>query len=133
MRRAARVACRGAAEALKGEQAAGIETGLDALEFQKLRAISPLPINRTKDSATSATTTTFRRKPALPRPVVRPLPRNTMAISGREARNAGTMPNRAAAVERGGEGESDHHRVDRDGVQARQSRRRQGASSRMPA
>src|SRR5688572_11444830 len=64
----------------------------------KLRTIRPPPISRTKDSATSATTTALRSKLPPLRPGVRPEERRTSARSGRDARNAGTVPNKAAAT-----------------------------------
>ena len=63
----------------------------------KLRAISPPPISSTKESATSVITTALRSRWPLPRPVVRPLARNTSMMSGREARSAGMIPKTLAA------------------------------------
>ena len=50
----------------------------------------------TKEGATSATTTVLRTMRPLPSAAVRPLERRMWIISGRDARQAGNIPKRAA-------------------------------------
>ena len=80
----------------KGEEVARIKAGIDTLQVEGLRNISPEPTNSTNESATSAVTTALRMPLPVPSPVLRLMPRSTFIRRGREARSAGVMPKRIA-------------------------------------